>query len=212
MPAETRTDAGGEDRQWYIVGRWQEYEGESRANLFRIAAVGFFYAVELYNYWNGVVDKPFHQAATALALAWASVSLGVLVCLTQHVFPATLKYLSTAADLVLLTVILVLADGPKSPLVVIYLLLIVAAALRFSLPLIWFTSVGSMLCYIFLLGYAKWYATRDLHVLRHQQVIFLLALALTGLMLGQIIRRVRRMASEYAGRMAAKATSESPRS
>ena len=21
------------DRQWYIVGRWQEYEGEGRANL-----------------------------------------------------------------------------------------------------------------------------------------------------------------------------------
>jgi hypothetical protein len=140
---------------------------------------------------------------TALALAWAFVALGVLICLTQHVFPASLKFLSTAADLVLLTIILMLADGPKSPLVVAYFLLIVLALLRFSLPLIWFTCGGSILCYMFLLGYAKWFAVHDIRVPRYQQAIFLLALVLTGIILGQVVRRVRRMASEYAARVAA---------
>jgi hypothetical protein len=203
MPPEAKTVAACEDRQWFIVGRWQEYEGESRANLFRIAGVGLFYCIELANYWGGVVDRPFHQSVTALALAWAFVALGVLICLTQHVFPASLKFLSTAADLVLLTVILVLADGPKSPLVVAYLLVIVLALLRFSLPLVWFTSIGSISCYMFLLGYAKWFTDRDIRVARYQQAIFLLALALTGIILGQVVRRVRKMASEYAGRVAA---------
>jgi hypothetical protein len=191
------------DRQWFIVGRWQEFEGEGRANLLRIAGVGAFYGVELANYWAGVVERPFHQAVTALALAWALVALGVLLCLSLHVFPAALKFLSTAADIVLLTAILVVADGPKSPLVVAYLLLIVLATMRFSLPLIWFASIGSIFGYAFLLGYARWFTERDMHVARYQQAIVVLALALTGIVLGQVIRRVRQMAVEYAARVAA---------
>ena len=150
MPADTEVPATGDDRQWFIVGRWQEYEGEGRANLLRIAGIAAFYGIELANYWTGVVDRPFHQAVTALALAWALIALGVLFCLGQHIFPASLKFLSTAADVVLLTAILVLADGPKSPLVVAYFLLIVLATLRLSLRLVWFATLGSMLGYLFL--------------------------------------------------------------
>jgi hypothetical protein len=206
MPPDVKTDAAREDRQWFIVGRWQEYEGESRANLFRIVGIGLFYGIEWANYAAGEVDRPFHQAVTALALAWAIVALGVLICLTRHVFPASLKFLSTTADLVLLTVILVLADGPKSPLIVAYFLLVVVALLRFSLPLVWFSCGGAILCYMFLLGYAKWFTDRDIRVPRYQQAIFLLAIALTGIILGQVVRRVRRMAAEYAERIAAAGT------
>ena len=203
MFTDSKTDLIRDDRQWFIVGRWQEYEGEGRANLLRIAGIGVFYGIELANYWTGEVDRPFHQAVTALALTWAMVGLGVLLCLAQHVFPASLKFLSTAADLVLLTAILVLADGPKSPLVVAYFLLIVLATIRFSLGLIWFASIGSILCYMFLLGYAKWFAERDIRVARYQQAIVLAALALTGIVLGQVIRRVRKIAVDYAARVAA---------
>ena len=203
MPTDSRTGLALNAHQWFIVGRWQEYEGESRANLLRIAGIGIFYGVEVANYSAGVVDRPFHQAMTALALTWAMVGLGVLFCLTQHVFPASLKFLSTAADLVLLTAILMLADGPKSPLVVAYFLLIVLATLRFSLRLIWFASLGSISSYMFLLGYAQWFTERDLRVARYQQAIILLALALTGIVLGQVIRRVRKIALEYAARVAA---------
>jgi len=38
MPADVPTRRACDDRQWFIVGRWQEYEGEGRANLLRIAA------------------------------------------------------------------------------------------------------------------------------------------------------------------------------
>jgi hypothetical protein len=96
-----------------------------------------------------------------------------------------------------------LADGPKSPLVVAYFLLIVLATLRFSLRLIWFTSIGSILSYIFVLGYARWFTERDIHVARYQQAIVLLALALTGIVLAQVIRRVREIALDYAARVAA---------
>ena len=210
MESSEETPSRNADRQWFIVGRWQQYEGEARANLLRIAGIGAFYFVELIDYHGlrlgplempAVVDRSFHQAVTALAAAWIVMALAVLLCLKQRIFPSPIQYLSTAGDLVLLTCILLVADGPRSPLVIGYLLLIVLSTLRLSLPLVRLATVGSMAGYLILLGYARWFATRDLHVPRYHQVIFLLALALTGIVLGQVIRRVRNLAGEYAARM-----------
>lgn len=203
------------EREWFIAGRWQEYEGERRANLLRILGIGVFYAVELINYHGlrlgilqmpAVVDRPFHQATTALAVAWIMVSLGVFLCLQQRFFPGTLKFFSTGCDIVLLTAILTIADGPRSPLLIGYFPLLVLAAMRISLSLVWFATIGSMAGYLFLLGYAKWFTERDLRVPRYHELIFLLALGLSGVVLGQILRRVRRMAEDYARRI--KATRE----
>src|SRR5205814_1558575 len=74
------------------------------------------------------------------------------------------------------------------------------AALRFSLPLVWFATAASMAGYLVVLGYAKWYAPegRNLRVERYQQLIFLVALALTGVVVGQVIRRARQLAEDYA--------------
>ena len=198
------------DRQWFIVGRWQEYEGEARANLLRIAAIGAFYLVELLNYyglhWGFIempkqVDAQFHRLTTGLALGWVVMALAIHLSLTQHFFPAALKYLSTAGDLVFSTAVLAVADGPRSPLVIGYFLVIVLAVLRFSLPLVRFATAGSMAAYLFLLGFMKWYSGRDVNVPRYHELIFLLGLATAGVILGQVIRRVRGMAEEYAGRL-----------
>jgi hypothetical protein len=214
MATGLRADVPGADHQWFIVGRWQEYEGEGRANLLRVTGIAAFYCVELINY-HGLhlgflelpqladVDRPFHVAVTALAVAWTMVSLGVYLCLQGQVFPASLKFISTGSDLVLLTSILTIADGPRSPLVVGYFLILAVATLRFNLPLIWFAAAGAMAGYLFLLGYAKWFADRDLRVPRYHQLIFLLALALAGVVLGQVIRRVRALAQDFHRRIEA---------
>lgn len=204
------------DRRWYIVGRWQEYEGEAKANLLRIIGIGAFYVIELCNY-NGLrlgllelpkvegVNERFHQTVTALAVAWTMTSLGVFFSLRRQMFPWVLKYLSTAADIVYLTGILMLADGPRSALTVGYFLIVALAGLRFSLPLVWFATCGAMGGYLFLLGYGRWFAAaeRNLRIERYQELIFLVALALSGIVLGQILRRVRRIAEDYARRTTA---------
>jgi hypothetical protein len=195
------------DRRWYIVGRWQEYEGEGRANLLRIVGVSAFYLVELANYYGlhlgfleipPTVERPAHLAITALALCWAIVAGAVLMCRQLRFFPAALKVISTGCDILLLTAVLTVADGPRSPLIVGYFLILTLAALRFSLALVWFATAGTAAAYLFLLGYARWFADRDLRVPRYQQLIFLLAVVLTGVILGQVIRRVRRLADAYA--------------
>ena len=206
MANSVQAAQGNADRQWFIVGRWQEYEGEARANVLRIIAIAAFYTVELVNYhWLQVVKTPFHQAVTALAVAWTMVALAVLLCLSQRIFPAVLKFVSTGCDVVLLTAILVVADGPSSPMLVGYFLIVALSTLRFNLPLVRMATVGSMAGYLFLLGYVKWFTApevrEDIGVPRYHQIIFLLALALCGIVLGQVIRRVRGLAKEYAARV-----------
>lgn len=206
------------DRQWYIVSRWEEYEGETRTNLLRLLGIGSFYLIEMANYYGlrlgwfelpQVVDRPFHQTVTAVALVWTLVAMAILVCLQWRVFPSFLKYLSTGVDLVLLTVILGLGDAMASPLVVAYFLVIALATVRFSLPLVRFAAFGSMAGYATLIGYVHWFAARP-HVPVYHELTFLLALALSGLLLGQLVRRVHALAQQYAARTAA-ATETSPK-
>jgi hypothetical protein len=78
-----------------------------------------------------------------------------------------------------------------------------------NLPLVRVATCGAMVGYLVLLGYAKWperfgRGTVDVRVPRHEQLMVLAALALAGIMLGQIVRRVRRMSQEFALRVAAR--------
>jgi hypothetical protein len=134
-------------------------------------------------------------------LGWLCAALAVHLALQQRWFPAALKYLSTAADLLLLTALLGVADGPRSPLVVGYFLILVLSGLRFSLGLVRFATILAMAAYLALSGYEKWFAEAVLTVPRYHQLIFLLALALTGVVSGQILRRSQEAADEFAARL-----------
>jgi hypothetical protein len=204
------------DRSWFIVGRWQEYEGEGRTNLLRIVAIGAFYSLELVNYH--LLSTPdaaftaYHQKVTALAVAWTMVALAVLLCLKRQIFPAVLKYISTGCDLILLTALAAVEVqgsatarvGPFSPLVGVYFLIIALAALRFSLGLVWFSTLSAMLGYLALVGLADMKESRwfdEQHAVPPVVTLLtLLALGMTGIVIGQIIRRVRAIAEEYAQR------------
>jgi len=206
----TATFTGSAQRQWYIVGRWQEYEGESRANLLRIVAIGAFYIVQLINfhiiYAGDPQQLPFHQQATGIAVAWTMVALAVMLCLRRRMFPAALKYCSTACDLLLLTSLAALANRALSPLVFAYFVIIAMSALRFSLGLVWFTTLGAMLGYYALVGLTDptWF-DKDHVVPPATQLITLLSLGLSGIVIGQVVRRVKAIAAEYAERIGAKA-------
>ena len=187
------------DRQWFIAGRWQEFEGESRANLLRVAGIALFYIVELTNRAN--VGADFHAAVTALAAAWVLTSWAVYILLKRRVFPSAMKFLSTGVDLLLFTCLLMLADGPRSPLVVGYFFILCLAALRFSVPLVRFATAGAMISYVVVFRQALWMRPA-FAASRNYELIVLLALVLCGTTLGQVLRRVRAFAEDYARRLA----------
>lgn len=210
------------DRPWFITKRWQQYEGEARANLLRIAGIGTFYLIHLWNYFSsqgklpnwgflqlaeqGEVDRRFHLMVSLLALAWVMLAAAVHLALRSRVFPAWLPAVSTLADVLFLTSVLIISSGPHSPLVSCYFLVIAISALRFDLTLVRLATIGAMIGYVCVLGVAKWPATFgrdatvDITVPRYQQLVTLAAIGLTGVVIGQVIRRVRRLAEDYARR------------
>ncbi len=195
---------------WEVVARRGELAGELRANLLRIIGVAVFYGVELLNF-HGLslgplefprvagVDARFHLAITALCATWVLGSAGVIVALRSRIFPPALKYVTTGADALLMTGILLVADGPRSPLVVALPLLVALAGLRLRLRLVHFATLASTGAYLVLLGNAAWYRT-TLRVPRYQQALVLLAIVFTGVALDQIVRRSRKVAEELLER------------
>jgi hypothetical protein len=218
MAADLTSIPVGAARERFIVERWQAYAAESRANLLRIIAIGAFYLVHLWSYFSsqgkvpnfgffqlaaaGEIGRQFHIEITLLTLAWAMLALGILLALQQRIFPLWLPYFSTVCDIVLLTSMLCISSGARSPLVVGYFLILVMAALRLSLPLVRFATVACAIGYLSVLGYARLAPiAAELRaaqqVPRYHQVVVLLAIGLAGVMLGQIVRTVWQLVDRY---------------
>lgn len=202
-----------DDRSWYIVERWQEYAGEGRANLLRVLALLIFYAVQWYQF--AVVDvgsdasRVFHRQATLIVVAWLFVCLAVLLCLQRQIFPPMVKYLSTLADVLLLTLLAHLAGGPSSPIIQIYYLIIAMAALRFSVPLVWFSALACVGGYWGVVGLSDdvWFDENHATPVI-PQIVTIACLGLAGIITGQVVRVTRALANEFAARSHRKGGSE----
>ncbi|MCA9606271.1 MAG: hypothetical protein KC619_11780 [Myxococcales bacterium] len=191
-----------------MTQRLASLRGEERANALRVLGVAVFYAIEVLNY-RGLalgpiqiptvagVDASFHAASTALAVAWMAVAAAVLVAVKNRIFPPALMYVSTGADLVLLTGVLTLADGPKSPMVVVLFLVVVLAGLRLSPRLVVYATAGAVMSYVFSLGEVM-QRRPDLQVPRHVQITTVAALVLCGVVVWSILAQARRAVEAYA--------------
>ena len=202
-------DSRSRDFAWFLAQRRSAFEGEGQANFLRVVAIGGFYAIHLLNRYGvriGALEMPplagidakLHAQVTALAVVWLVVALAVRVSLQSRMFPAVLKFITTALDIILLTSALCILDGPRSPLVVAYFPLLTASALRFSHRLIGFATMGCMLGYLTVCGCARWFTERELQVPRYEQLTLLLALLLTGFFIAQVVGRARHAAVDYS--------------
>lgn len=193
---------------WHVTSRLEQLRGEERANVLRVLGVVVFYVIEVLNR-HGLsvgglvvpqvegVDASYHAMATALAAAWIAVAAMVFIALKSRIFPPALKYLSTGADLLLLTAVLTLADGPRSPMLLAYFLLIALAGLRVSVPLVLFATAGAVIGYVFLR--LDTLARRvELDVPAHWQITTIASLVLCGIVVAQIVSAVHRAAKAYA--------------
>jgi hypothetical protein len=197
--------------RWEDIRRLEAWAGEVRVNLIRAVALVVFFAYHLLQVHfldPAMRGSRFDVVVTMVVLTWA---LGVAVlhtCLSRRWMPPALKYAVTAWDLTMITALL-LADktgGPHSPLVVLYFLVIAAAPLRLSLRLVCAATLGAMVaamlmmgCYVWgVVGSADYYAPDSRYLMpRTHEVIFLLALAVAGLLAGQAVRQARRLSAGY---------------
>lgn len=193
------------NKSWHIASRWQEHEGEMRSALLRSILVASFYAVQLVHFLSlqqiADSDRMFHRQVTFAAVAWLFLSLAVFIALKGGFMPPLLKYVTTAIDLALVTLLAWLGHGSSSPLVMALFLVLVLSAIRFRIGLIWFASLGAMTCYMILVASSDktWFDTDHTTPIL-TQAITLCSIGATGMVLGQIVRASRMMATAFLSR------------
>src|SRR5437762_3402604 len=168
------------DDRWADAQRLEGWAGEIRVNLIRFAAITAFYGnhlLQVYLFRDQGITPVFHAGVTVVALTWAVAALALHGCLWRHWVPPALKYVATACDILLVTTVLMLSGDPRTTLAVLYFLVIAAAPLRLSLPLVTAATLGSMTAYLFFLGYLRFglHLADAQRLSRPQQIIFLLA-------------------------------------
>jgi hypothetical protein len=203
-------NAMSQDR-WAEARRLEAWAGEARVNLIRALALVVFYGHHLLHVYV-LHDDPaaggvFHAEVTAIVIAWMAAVFVLYVCLARRWVPPALKFVATYWDLLLVTALVVISpEGPRSPLIFLYFVVVAASSLRLSLPLVYATTFGAwggalvfMGYYVFLeVGRAAYYAPDSpFRVSRTAQVIFLLALGAVGLVAGQAVRQARRLVEGY---------------
>jgi hypothetical protein len=194
------------DTRWEDARRVEGWAGEVRVNLIRLAALLVFYGYHLVNVYfheEEGAGGSYHAAVTALVLAWAAEVAALHLALARRWVPPGLKYAATAADLVLVTLVLLAGGDPRTTLAALYFLVIAAAALRLSLPLVYAATLGAMAAYTLFLGYVRFWLDlpEGQRLPRAQQVIFLLALGAGGILAGQMVRQARRLVAGHGVRV-----------
>jgi serine/threonine-protein kinase len=194
-PIEAKMPGWGERlRRW---GRRQP------ALAWRLGALGVFYAVELFDYhFTSASDPAFHFRISLLLAGWAvaSVVFQWIVSSGRWRIQACFGWGTLDAGL-LLAVLLFLADGAASPLVIVYPILIVGAGLWFRVRFIWYMTALSLISYGILV--ADFYYWRpwlmggfDPNINRHLD--FAVALLIEAGIVSFLVQRLRTL-SRYLG-------------
>lgn len=199
---------GEEDRTWFILSRWQGLDAEQWANTVRLVSIASFYAIELINFYGlnlGIIefprirDRDFHLAVSCAAAAWVFAAFGIEICLRARRFPEWMPYATTAFDALMVSLVLAIAGGPRSPLVAAYFLVQTMALLRLEGRLIAFATVATIAGYLgVVVDLERSAATQELSVPRYQQLMVTTTLLLCGMVEYRVVKRVRILARDYA--------------
>jgi hypothetical protein len=200
------------DDRWADGRRLEAWAGEVRVNLLRALALVVFYGnhlLDVYVYGRDPSREAaiYHAEATAIVLAWTGAVFVLYLCLARRWVPPGLKYAATFWDILLISALLIAShDGPKSPLLYLYFVVLAAAPLRLSLPLVYATTFGIMLAATLVLGHYVYYRIggenyyaegSPYRIARSSEIIFLLAVGAGGLFAGQVVRQARRLVQGY---------------
>jgi hypothetical protein len=190
--------------RWADARRLEGWAGEVRVNLIRAVALVAFYGHHLLNVYvfgnDPTLRGDYNAAVSAVVLGWAAAVFALYYCLSRRWVPPALKYVATAWDLTLITALLIASpDGPRSPLILLYFVVVAAAPLRLSLRLVQLATFGAMFAalvqlghYVFVrVGRDAYYADRaenTVRIARSSEVVFFFALGACGLLAGQVVR------------------------
>lgn len=178
--------------------RREESAGEATVGTLRLIGLAVFYLNEMVNYHAlGVAAPDFHRRVTWLVGLWALLAAaGRFYVARRGEAPRPLKYVSSALDVLFVTMILSWGQGPRSPLVVLYYIVIGVSNLRYSVPLTVFTTALSAAAYGALFAHARAVEPAKI-VSAHAAVIHVLGMLVTGLLAGYVVGRLKRVTTDF---------------
>ena len=179
------------------IGRLRRWARGRPALAVTLAALAIFYASHLF--CMQVLGVPgeaggFHRFVTGLVVVWLVGAAAFQHLARRPRVGAAAVYGWAAMDVVLFTGLLLAGDGPRSTVLVGYLLLVAGSALRFRVALVWLVTGLSIAGYIGLVLDAHWHRPHLAAPLR-AVLPFLVSLVVTGLIAHLVLRRIDRLES-----------------
>ena len=177
----------------------EAWAGEVRVNLIRLTALAMFYGYHVLNAFvlseDTTLRGRFHQTVSLVVFVWAAGAVLLHVALARRFMRPALPLIVIAWDIVMVTALLCVCENPGSMVATAYFLIIASASLRFSLPPVYLSTMGSLVGYLVFLGYVRFLlqVPDELRVPRTNQIVFGIALIVAGLLAGQSVRQIRRI-------------------
>ncbi len=195
MTAGTSGGASEIPRRWADLQRVEAWAGEARVNLVRAVALAAFYGHLLFRVrflGDSASGGTYLEVVSLVVAAWAALVVGLRRMLAERFVPPWLPLAVVAVDLGLVTLLLFAGTGPRSSLVVLYLLVVASSGLRLRLDVVRFATGLAFALYLVVVAWGV--GIRPEHRIAHaDQVVFMLAVLLTGAVAGQAVRQARRL-------------------
>jgi serine/threonine-protein kinase len=173
---------------WPRLRRWAR---RKPALSSRLAALAVYFAIEqLWYHGFGIVTLEHHVLVSAFLVLWALASLGCQWLIDRGKADHMADYYWASADVLFLTLILLVANGVKSPLIIGYPLLIVASGLWYRVRFVVYMTALSLFSY-FLLMLDAVFLRPHVNVPFDYHAIFIIALIVMGSVVAYQVNRVR---------------------
>jgi len=138
-------------------------------------------------------DYRFYWARMAIFSIWAITSIVLQKLLTRPRWKDPICYIWAAVDIILYTSLLMFADPPRGPLLIGYPMLIVASGLFYRRTFVLFMTTGCTLGFLVLVLLSG----QTDFIKPDFCAIFITGMAVIGLMLSAMIRRIRAICTYY---------------
>jgi eukaryotic-like serine/threonine-protein kinase len=175
-----------------LLGRFDRWARLRPALAVTLVAVVVFYLIHLLLFGLGTPGEggDFHWFVTGLAALWCLGATGFQWLMSRTRRRALVAYGWAAMDVLLFTVFLLRGNGPRSAMLVGYLLLIAGTALRFRIGMVWFVTGLCLASYLALVMEAS-LLRPEYAVAPKEWILFALSLFVLGLIQQLLLRRLQ---------------------
>lgn len=171
------------------VRRWARREPALAAHVIAICA---FVLLLVWAFYNVGGETDYFLRHFAAFLSWAGMSVVMQKLMNRPAWANVARFAWASADAIWMTLILIMAQPPRGPLLVGYPVLIVASGMLARVRLVAFTTVVSIAGYVVMLCFRPEEAAKPHFCLFHG-----LGLLVIGCVVAAQVRRIRSLSRYY---------------